>query len=164
MKIRESFVVDAPRERVWTFFDREAERVARCMPGVQAVQPLQEDRYRVRMKQKLGFLAAVFDLTLEVQGKEPPRALEFYGAGRTVRGPSGEVRATNRVELDEAEGDRTRISVSAEMALTGMVGALGPTFIEKRVRQANAEFARALSTEIRQWAREPRSAEGTAAS
>ena len=81
-----------------------------------------------------------------------------------MRGPSGEVRATNRVELDEAEGDRTRISVSAEMALTGMVGALGPTFIEKRVRQANAEFARALSEEIGRWARERRSAEGTAAS
>src|SRR5207248_1332881 len=128
------------------------ERVARCMPGVEAVQPLGPDRYRVRMKQRLGFLAAVFDLVLEVQHKEPPRALEFYGAGRSVRGPSGEVRATNRVELDEEEGARTRISVSAEMALSGMLGALGPGFIEKRVRQANAEFARALSAEVPRWA------------
>jgi carbon monoxide dehydrogenase subunit G len=154
MQIRESVVVDAPRERVWTFFDRELERVARCMPGVEAVQPLGGDRYRARMKQKLGFLAAVFDLVVEVQHKEPPRALEFSGSGRAVRGPSAEVRATNRVELDEVEAGRTRITVSADMQVSGMLGALGPTFIEKRVRQSNAEFARALSGEIRQWATE----------
>lgn len=152
MRIEEAFVVNAPRERVWGFFDHEVERVARCMPGVEAVQPLGEARYRVRMTQRLGFLTATFDLVLQVEHTEPPRLLEFSGAGRAVRGARGEVRGRNWVELTEEDGGRTRVAVRAEMTMGGMLGMLGPRFVEARVREMNTQFARALSAEIRRWA------------
>ena len=55
MQIQETFTVDAPPETVWKFFE-DIERVARCVPGVQSVDVLGPDRYKVLATQKVGFI------------------------------------------------------------------------------------------------------------
>src|SRR5262245_52470100 len=62
VQIRESFVVDAPAAAVWAFFE-QIERVARCVPGVQRIEAVAPDVYKLTVTQKVGFISATFEMT-----------------------------------------------------------------------------------------------------
>ena len=62
MKFEQSFVIEAPRDVVWKYFEEEATVVGMCIPGAESVEPLGNDKYRVIVTQKLGSIGATFDL------------------------------------------------------------------------------------------------------
>ena len=53
MKYRHEFRIQQPGDKVWLFFEQPLE-VAKCMPGVEEVEPLEGegDGYSVRATQK----------------------------------------------------------------------------------------------------------------
>ncbi len=66
MRVEQSFTVPEPRERVWEFFETEVERVTRCIPGIESFEDLGEDKYRVKITQKVGSIGATFDLKAQL--------------------------------------------------------------------------------------------------
>src|SRR2546427_12385180 len=123
MRFEESFTVTRPPDEVWRFFEDE-KRLALCVPGVEAVEPIDAERSKIRMTQKVGYLSATFDLKMHVSGLEAGRVLEITSIGRSVRGAIGELRATNRVELTPDENG-TRIVLKADIGVGGMLGSVG---------------------------------------
>jgi hypothetical protein len=147
MKIQETFAVAAPPEQVWTFFEDLA-RVARCLPGVQSVDVLGPDRYRVVASQKVGFISATFELTTEVAGKEPLKFMEFSSVGKSIKGAVGNLHSRDRVEFEPAPGGGTQVRLISELAVGWMLGALGHKAIISKSRQMTEQFAAALRREI----------------
>ena len=143
MQIEEAFVVDAPVEDVWRFFEDVA-RVARCVPGVQSVDALGPDRYRVVATQKVGFISATFEMTTQIDGKEPPRSLRLSSVGKSVRGAVGNLRSRDRVDLEPHPEGGTRVTLTSELAVGGMLGALGHKAIASKSRELTEKFAQAL--------------------
>jgi carbon monoxide dehydrogenase subunit G len=147
MQIEEAFTVAAPPETVWTFFE-DVERVARCVPGVQTIDVLGPDRYRVVASQKVGFISATFELTTAVAAKEPGKFMEFTSVGKSVKGAVGNLRSRDRVDFEPAPGGGTQVRLTSEVAVGGMLGALGHKAILGKSREITQKFAERLRAAI----------------
>ncbi|MFI5035345.1 MAG: CoxG family protein [Acidimicrobiales bacterium] len=152
MILEETFVVDQPRDRVWTFFLTEVERVARCIPGVGDFDDLGGEHYHVTLTQKIGHLSATFDLKAALVDKEPEHRVTFTAAGRCVRGVRGDMSSKNQVELADDAGGSTKVSLKCDLVLGGMVGSIGNKAVTAKAKVVVKEFASKLSAEIQSWA------------
>ena len=147
MKVQEQFVVAGPASTVWEFFE-QVDRVARCVPGVEDVTVVDDENSRVRVTQAVGPMSATFDMKMRITAREPGRSMEFTGIGRSVRGAAGNVRSTNRVQLEEAENGSTRVLLESEVALGGMLGSVGQKVVAKQASVVTKSFAEALAQEL----------------
>ncbi len=147
MQIQETFTVAAPPDAVWRFFE-DIERVARCVPGVQSVDMLGPDRYKVLATQKVGFISATFEMATSIDAREPLRSLALSSVGKSVKGAVGNLRSKDRVEFEATPDGGTRVTLTSELAVGGMLGALGHKAIVSKSKEITALFARALQAEI----------------
>jgi carbon monoxide dehydrogenase subunit G len=147
MQVQESFEVAAAPDAVWRFFE-DVERVARCVPGVKSVDVLAPDRYKVVAAQKVGFISATFELITAVAGKEPGVFMEFTSVGKSIAGAIGNLRTRDRVDFASIEGGGTRVTLTSEVAVGGMLGALGHKAILGKSREMTEKFAAALRAEL----------------
>ncbi len=143
MQIQETFTVGASPEQVWAFFE-DIERVARCVPGVKSVDVLGPDKYKVVAAQKVGFISATFELTTEVAGRERGKFMEFTSVGKSVAGAVGNLRSRDRVDFAPADGGGTQVRLTSEVAVGGMLGALGHKAIGAKSKEMTEKFAAAL--------------------
>jgi carbon monoxide dehydrogenase subunit G len=143
LQVQEVFEVKAPSDVVWRFFE-DIERVAKCVPGVKSVEVLAPDRYKVVAAQKVGFISATFELTMELAGKEALRHMEFTSVGKSVAGAVANLRSRDRVDFAPAAGGGTEVRLTSEVAVGGMLGALGHKAIASKSREMTAKFADAL--------------------
>lgn len=148
MKVAETFTVPAAREDVWRIVG-QVDRVAACLPGVEGVDVADHDNATVRITQSLGPMTATFQARLNVTHRDPGRAIEFAATGRSVRGAAGNVRVTNVVRLEDAGPGATRVLLEADVALGGMIGAVGSKVVARQATKAAQEFAAALEREVR---------------
>ena len=154
MKFEESFTVDHPVEQTWSFFE-DPTRLARCVPGVESVEPLDADgKSKLKMTQKVGYLSATFNLRWHVSAREPMRSIEITSIGKTVRGAVGELRATNRVELEPVDG-KTHVRLVADIAVGGMLGSVGQKMMASKAREVAQGFAANVSGELERWTAQP---------
>lgn len=147
MRVEQSFVIDQPRERVWDFFEDVAE-VARCVPGVEAVQVIDPERSNVRVRQALGPLSATFELSMRVVERVPAERIRFTAVGRTVAGAAGNLRTMNVVTL-ASERDATVVSLESDLGLGGMIGSVGQKVVSKQAARITSEFAEAIERALR---------------
>ena len=147
MQVEETFTVDARSEVVWRFFE-DVERVARCVPGVESVAVLGPDRYRVVATQRVGFISATFELTTQVEAKEAIKFLALSSVGKSIKGAVGSLRSKDRVDFEALPEGGTRIRLTSELAVGGMLGALGHKAIVSKSREITEKFAQALRAEL----------------
>lgn len=146
MKVQQSFVIDQPRERVWAFFE-DVPGVARCVPGVETVEVLDEEHSRLRMTQAVGPMSATFDLKMRITERVPTDRMAFTAVGRAVKGAAGNVRTVNTVTL-APEGQGTKVSLESDMAMGGVLGSVGQKVIAKQAAGITEQFAAALERAI----------------
>jgi hypothetical protein len=147
MQIKESFTVGAPPEAVWRFFE-DIERVARCVPGVLSVEVLSPDRYKVVATQKVGFISATFEMTTQIEAREAGKLLALSSVGKSIKGAVGNLRSRDRVELEGTPEGGTSITLTSELMVGGMLGALGHKAIASKSKELTEKFAQALQAEI----------------
>ncbi len=150
MRLHEEFQVSKPVAAVWTFFE-EPELVARCLPGVEAVEVLDADNLSVRATQSIGPMTATFETKVTVLERVPNEMIRFQATGRTVRGAIGNVRTMNSVRLREVNGS-TMVDVEADLILAGALGSVGQKAVARQASKVTEEFAgnlqRALAGEL----------------
>ncbi len=159
MRVEQSFVIEQPPERVWDFFEDVA-GVARCVPGVEAVEVVDDEHSNVRVRQSLGPMSATFDLSMKVVERVPVESIRFTAVGRTVAGAAGNLRTMNVGTL-APERDATRVSLASDLGLGGMIGSVGQKVVAKQAARITAEFAEALERALRGEAPEDEPAPST---
>lgn len=148
MKVDESFVVSESVERVWEFISNP-EDVAACVPGVESVEELDPDNFKVELTQSVGPMTATFALRMTVVERVEGQRLAFTATGRVVRGASGSVRSTNAVNLESVDGGNTRVVLEADVAMGGMLGSVGQKVIAKQAAQVTRDFATSLERALK---------------
>jgi hypothetical protein len=148
MQIQETFTVEAAPATVWKFFE-DIERVARCVPGVESVDVLSPDRYKVLATQKVGFISATFEMATEIESKDPLKSLALSSVGKSIKGAIGNLRSKDRVDFEATPEGGTRVTLTSEVAVGGMLGALGHKAIASKSKEITEKFARALQAELR---------------
>jgi uncharacterized protein len=142
MQLNEEFHVEQPVATVWEFFE-QPELVARCVPGVESIDVVDADHVSVRATQSIGPLTATFDAKITVLERVPHELIRFSATGKSVRGASGNIRASNAVHL-RAAGDGTIVSVDGDVVLAGALGSVGQKIVAKQAGKVTAQFAQNL--------------------
>jgi carbon monoxide dehydrogenase subunit G len=142
MKVRESFVIEQTPARVWEFLEN-VPAVARCVPGVESVEVLDDEQSRVRMTQAVGPMSATFDLKMRITERVEGDRMQFTAIGKAVKGAAGNVRTVNTVMLAQ-ERDGTKVSLESDVAMGGVLGTVGQKVIARQAAGITQEFATAL--------------------
>jgi uncharacterized protein len=141
-----SILLDSPPDAVWGLLD-SPEAVSRCIPGLDRLEVIDDDHFSVRISQTVGPVTAVFAMKLSVLEREPGKAIRFDALGRTTRGAVSHLRTKGSVELEE-EAEGTRVTLSADAALGGVLGTVGEKVLVKQSEKITAQFGEALRREL----------------
>jgi carbon-monoxide dehydrogenase small subunit len=116
--LRQSFIVDHPRERVFAFFGRLDEVVA-CMPGAALTEAPRDGHVRGRLRIKLGPIAAEFAGEADIERDPTSHCGVIRGHGRDWRTGSTAIGEVSYVLVEERSGAATRVDIEVGYALRG---------------------------------------------
>jgi len=135
-----TFQIAAPIQRVWAaLFDIPT--MTGWVPGVSQARRLDEKHYEVTIEQRVAFLTARFEASLELQEVEAPRRIGFTLEGKDGRIASS-VKVRTTISLRDLGPDRTEIAYENDMSVFGRLGAIGFSVIKRKAKEIEEEFAR----------------------
>ncbi len=87
MQIVDSFVVNAPQEKVWDLLFN-IPRLSRCVPGLQSIEVVDDKTYRGKVVVKVGPIKAEFSATGTLREVAVPRTIAGTVEGDDCAGGS----------------------------------------------------------------------------
>lgn len=139
MIIDQTVLIGAPIDDVWDFV-MDVPSVARCMPGVAAVQQLDADNYVGSLKAGVGPITVTFAGKLHVAWRDSAaRQAQLNAQGDDRR--SGSVTATLVMSLFRRESQATELHLHTDAAVFGKIGEFGQAVIRKSVERTLRQFA-----------------------
>jgi carbon monoxide dehydrogenase subunit G len=143
--IADSFVVRAPLETVWQFlFD--VERMSRCVPGVEAVEAVDDRTYRGKLRVKVGPISAAFGGTVTLTEVDAPRRV-VASVEADDKASASMVRATFSATLAAVEGG-TQVAYQMDVNLRGRLAQFGAAVIGGTARKMTADFAEQVRAQL----------------
>jgi len=139
LKFEQTVELDAGIEKVWAFV-MDVPSMAKCIPGVESVEDLGNEKYKVIMKIRVGPIGLTLQSELSVVEKnEATRtaALRVEAADKRV---GGAVKSTMTMHLEPA-GSGTTMQVTTDAQVMGRIGDFGQPVIRKKADQMLQEVA-----------------------
>ncbi|HEV8298888.1 MAG TPA: SRPBCC family protein [Acidimicrobiales bacterium] len=122
MELNNDFEVSAPIDKAWAILT-DVERIAPCLPGAQ-LQEVEGDEYRGIVKVKVGPITAQYKgAATFVERDDANHRAVLKADGRDTRG-AGNASAMITAHA-EPVGDRTKVTVSTDLTVTGKVAQFG---------------------------------------
>ena len=150
MTFEQTVNLPAPPDRVWSFV-MDVPSVAKCMPGVESVEAIGNDKYRATVKVRVGPIGLTMQSEISiVQRDEAARTATLQVEGNDKR-VGGAIKATMTMKLDPAP-EGTAMHVKTDAQVMGRIGDFGQPMIRKKADQmlqevgANMRAALAAST------------------
>tara|TARA_B100000482_G_scaffold186659_1_gene164525 strand:- start:287 stop:934 length:648 start_codon:yes stop_codon:yes gene_type:complete len=142
MELVNEFSVEAPIERVWSFFNN-VELIAPCLPGAQ-LQEIEGEEYRGIVKVKVGPISAQYKgAATFLEKDESNYRIVLRGEGRDTRG-AGNASADIEAQL-VSNGNQTDVTVSTDLKITGKAAQFGRGVMADISKKLMAQFADNLS-------------------
>jgi carbon monoxide dehydrogenase subunit G len=142
LKFEQTVVLDAPPDKVWAFV-MDVPSMAKCIPGVDSVEDLGNEKYKVVMKIRVGPIGLTLQSELSVVEKDETTrtaALRVDAADKRV---GGAVKATMTMHL-EPTGTGTTMNVVTDAQVMGRIGDFGQPIIRKKADQMLQEVSENL--------------------
>jgi uncharacterized protein len=146
MKFEHKATINAPIDQVWNFL-MDLPSVAKCVPGVESVEALDNDRYRGTLKVKVG------PISLNLQGDAYVVERDDAGHKATMRLDAADKRAGGAVKgiasmTATAAGSNTELLLDTDAQVMGRIGEFGQPIIRRKAEQTMNEFAENLRKAI----------------
>ncbi|HEY7294648.1 MAG TPA: SRPBCC domain-containing protein [Dehalococcoidia bacterium] len=146
MKFEHRVEIPAPRQTVRAFLD-DVPRSARCLPGLEELQPLEDGWYEGRVGMKVGPVG--FHFTGKARLERESAHWRLNGEGRDRRVGAGVVAHVEASLSDlpaaAANGSAgTAVLIAAEMQFSGRLAELGQPLIKRKADSLVKEFAQNL--------------------
>ena len=139
-------VLPIERERLWDFL-MDVTRVARCVPGVERVEAVDERSYQGRLGVRIGPIRLSLDGTMAVEERDPAAWRARMRADASDRRLGGGIRARMSLTLTPA-ADGTRLHIETDLAILGKIGEFGQPVIKKKADALLEDFARNLKAAL----------------
>ena len=68
------FIVNAPPHELWKFL-RDLEALCACIPGVERIRLVDSRTAELTVKEKIGVVPLIVNLTARIDSEDPPRRL-----------------------------------------------------------------------------------------
>jgi len=155
VKFEQKAVISAPRERVWAFL-MDVPVMAHCIPGVETVESVGDDRYLGVLKVRVGPISLSLggEVTITARSEDAGRAIMAVEAADKRVG--GSVKALVEMVLSEVAGPTpiTEIRVVTNAQVIGRIGEFGQPVIRKKAESVMQEFAENLRRTLQTHQRE----------
>jgi len=142
MIIEKSISLPASVEKVWEKIE-DLEGIIKCMPGVEDVKDLGNNKWHIVIKQKIGFISATFDASMKLVNWQPPTHLETE-TDATAKMGLGKAFQNQSLDLVAVSENETLAKYRAEVALSGKIGTFGQRMLSGKVDQLSNDFAKAF--------------------
>jgi len=124
MIIENAFDVDADPDRVFDFL-QNPHNVATCFPGAELTEDLGDDRYKGKVKIKLGPVTAAFSGIARITEKDDvARVAVLVAEGKDARG-SGTAKATATMRVEPKEGGGSSVLLKTDLTISGRLAQFG---------------------------------------
>lgn len=146
MQIKQSVMVNRPREEVWALF-QDISTITGCMPGAELTRDNGDGTYAGVVSIKLGPFKAAFEG--EVQHRPDPAVFSGKAEGRGIdkKGGSRSRMTMNYVLIDK--GDATDLAIDAEIQLSGPVAQFGrPGIVTETAKLLIQQFVANIEAEL----------------
>ncbi len=148
MKFEHQSTVPAPRATVWSFL-MDVPRVARCVPGVEAIEALGDDRYRGLLRISVGPIRLALAGEVAVTLKDEAAGIAGMRATAADKGAGGAVSADLRIEVrDGATPGTSELRITTDAQVMGRIGEFGQPIIKRKADQTMGEFAGNLARAV----------------
>ncbi len=140
MKFEGEVVIPAPRPVVWRNLMNEVV-LMECVPGLEALERLADDRFAGEGRAKIGPVDAVLKGEVRLENIVPEHSYTLIGQGK---GAVGFVKARADVALHDEDGGRaTRLVYALEAKIGGRLAQIGSRLVAGAAQKyADAFFAR----------------------
>jgi len=140
-------IIPAPRDKVWQFL-LDIPRVGKCIPGVEKVEPLGDNKYKGTVKQRVGPIGVTLEGTMtvvETDEQAGRAAMTAEGADKRI---GGAVRAKMTMNVKEVAPSQTELTVDTDANIGGRLGEFGGAVIKKKADQTMEQFAKNISAQV----------------
>jgi len=120
MKLEGSYVVPAPRQKVWDAF-LDPKQLRKAIPGCEKLEALGNDEYKATMKIGVAAVKGTFEGKVRLLDRKPTESFRLAAEGS---GGPGFVKADTVITLTETEAG-TRVSYSADVQVGGLIAGVG---------------------------------------
>lgn len=143
MELEFSHVFDASAQDLWSVL-LNPDRVGACVPGMQSVTVVSDTEYSARIRVKIAFISAHFDLRTVITEAQPPTFLRAEASGEDGKIGSS-VKARVEMRLTPLASGRTELRVVAQADVLGRLGTLGLSPMRTKAEGMWAQFCAALA-------------------
>ena len=143
MTFSQERVIPVERDRLWNLL-MDVPRVARCVPGVESVEAMDEGTYKGRLGVRIGPIRLSLDGTMAIEEQDAAAWRARMRADASDRRLGGGLRARLTLTLASVEAGSTRLRIDTDLAVLGKIGEFGQPVIRKKADTLLEEFARNL--------------------
>lgn len=125
-----------PRRLVWSRL-MDPQTVAACAPGVEAVETVGPNQYKVISAFGVGAVKLRFTMQVELSDIVEPESAQMRARGKA---PGSAVDARTSIRLVELGPNLTRLDWSAETDFSGTVASVGARLLKGTARKLTQQF------------------------
>ena len=145
MQIKDSFVINAPQDKVWEFlFD--IPKLSECVPGIEDVEVVDDKTYKGKLVVKVGPIKSSFNGAVILKEIDAPNRIAGTVEGEDKSSASS-VMATFTGTLKTVDGG-TEAAFEVEANLRGRLAQFGGPVITATAKKLTVEFAKNLRAQL----------------
>ena len=146
MIIEGKFNIPISIESAWDFF-MNIKKLARCMPGLEQVEAIDEVTYRCTIKVQVAYLKCHFSGNFTITLSEPPIRVESIVKGEDKKNVS-RLKAKNLMELKAIGENETLVIYKIDVNIFGRLGTFGQRIIRGKAEKIAQEFIKNVQSMI----------------
>ncbi|MDE2852229.1 MAG: carbon monoxide dehydrogenase subunit G [Acidobacteriota bacterium] len=157
MKIKGSHTLAVPRGVVWEAI-LDPEVLSRTLPGCEDMAPVGDNRFRGKLKMKVGPVQGVFEGGVELLDLDPPNGYRLKMDGK---GAPGFVNGNGSLRLEDTDDGGTLLHYEIDAQVGGRIAAVGQRLLDSSAKVLTRQGLQGLEQQLA--ARAPAPAEAPAA-
>jgi carbon monoxide dehydrogenase subunit G len=147
MNFENRLTVPASIDEAWALL-MDVPAVGRCVPGLEPLESLGEDKYKGRMTVKVGAIRVTLAGDIHVVERDSAQRLARLEARGSDKRVGGAVHAKVDLRLRELLPRQVEMTVTTDAAVMGKLGELGQAVMTRKADQVMKEFAQNLAAQL----------------
>jgi hypothetical protein len=144
VKIKGSHTLAAPRGVVWEAI-LDPEVLSRTLPGCEDMAPVGDNRFRGKLKMKVGPVQGVFEGGVELLDLDPPNG---YSLNMDGKGAPGFVNGRGSLRLEDNEDGGTLLHYEIDAQVGGRIAAVGQRLLDSSAKVLTRQGLQGLEQQL----------------
>ena len=144
MKIEGSHTLAVPRTVVWEAI-LDPEVLSRTLPGCEDMAPVGDNRFRGKLKMKVGPVQGLFEGGVELLDLDPPNG---YNVKMDGKGAPGFVNGTGSLRLEDTDDGGTLLHYNIDARVGGRIAAVGQRLLDSSAKVLTRQGLQGLEKQL----------------